>query len=955
MNRLKERKKMVENPLVQLEQYQQSPWLDFIQRSFTQSGALKKLVDEDGLKGVTSNPSIFEKAMRQGSDYDNQFIQLVSSGITDVVDLYETMAIDDIRNACSVLYPVWEKTHGLDGYVSLEVSPYIAMDGKATLEDARRLWKKILEKNLMIKIPATAPCISAIEGAIAEGININVTLLFSLDMYKQVLEAYIKGLEAHLAKGHHIAHIASVASFFISRIDTAIDKEIDQRVAAGDKESSALKTIRGKVAIANAKLAYQHYLEVMQSDRWKKLEAAGAKPQRLLWASTSCKDKTFPDTIYVDQLIGKNTVNTIPPATMEAFKDHGTVADTLEQNIDDARRVLAEAKRLNFDLRTITDKLLEDGVNAFADAFDQLLGSVSEKHISLQGEKLASMQFILPADYKAAVKTGLESWRKDGNVRKLWNRQSSVWTGQDENKWLGWLDIIDQQVDNLAQLEEFQKEVKNKGFSDILLLGMGGSSLGPEVLGGVFGHQEGFPRLHVLDSTDPQQVHTFQQKITMRTTLFIVSSKSGSTLEPNILKAYFFNEAKKILGNKVGQHFIAITDPGSYMEEVAKKDGFWKIFYGLKTIGGRYSVLSNFGIIPAAAAGLPLKEILYSAQRMEKVCSAGAPPEQNPGVQLGTIFGVSVAEFKRDKFTIIASPAIRSLGSWLEQLLAESTGKVGKGIIPIDGETLTDPAFYGQDRLFIYLRLDDNIYPQDEYSMGILKAANQPIIEINLHNKNQIFQIFFQIEFATAVAGAFIGINPFDQPDVEASKIETRKITTAYNEKGSLPIITPVVREEDFDLYAGKAEIAKLAGLTSFSEALKQFFNQVTEGDYVAVLAYIERDLATQDWIQKLRLAIRDKKKVATAAEFGPRFLHSTGQAYKGGPNSGVFLQITVDDDHDLPIPGEKYTFGIVKEAQARGDFDVLSERNRRVIRIHVKGNMKVGLNNLSQTILNIL
>ena len=946
---------MVENPLIKLEQYKQSPWLDFIQRSFTQSGGLKKLVDEDGLKGVTSNPSIFEKAMGHGTDYDEQFKQLISSGITDVVTLYETMAIDDIRAACSVLYPVWEKTHGLDGYVSLEVSPYIAMDGHATLEDARRLWKRVAEKNLMIKIPATAPCIAAIEGAIAEGINVNVTLLFSLDMYKQVLEAYIKGLEAHLAKGHHIAHIASVASFFISRIDTAIDKQIDQRIAAGDKESGALKAIRGKVAIANAKLAYQHYLEVMQSDRWKKLEAAGAKPQRLLWASTSCKDKTFPDTIYVDQLIGRDTVNTIPPATMDAFRDHGTVADTLEQNIDEAKKILAEAEHLSLDLKKVTDQLLEDGVNSFADAFDQLLGSVGEKQMILQGNKLTHLQSDLPSDYETAVKTGLDKWRKNGTVRKLWDRESSVWTGKDENKWLGWLDIVDQQVENLAELEEFQKEVRNRGFTDILLLGMGGSSLGPEVLGEVFGHQAGFPRLHVLDSTDPQQVHSFQQKVTIATTLFIVSSKSGSTLEPNILKAYFFNEAKKVLGDKVGQHFVAVTDPGSHMEDVAKQDGFWKIFYGLKSIGGRYSVLSNFGIVPAAAAGLPLQEILYSAQRMEKACSAGSPPAQNPGVQLGTIFGVGVAEFKRDKFTIIASPDIGSLGSWLEQLLAESTGKVGKGIIPIDEETLTVPSVYGKDRLFIYLRLENKIDPQQEKAIAELKAAQQPVVTINLHDKAQIVQTFFQTEFATAVAGAFIGINPFDQPDVEASKIETKKITTAYNEKGSLPVITPIVQEQGFDLYAGKVEIAKLKGLSTISEALKNFFNEIAAGDYVAVLAYIERDLATREWIQKLRLAIRDKKKVATAAEFGPRFLHSTGQAYKGGPNSGVFLQITADDDHDLPVPGEKYTFGIVKEAQARGDFDVLSERDRRVIRIHVKGNMKVGLDKLSQSILNIL
>ncbi|MDI2091397.1 bifunctional transaldolase/phosoglucose isomerase [Commensalibacter oyaizuii] len=573
----------------------------------------------------------------------------------------------------------------------------------------------------------------------------------------------------------------------------------------------------------------------------------------------------------------------------------------------------------------------------------------------MQDEHLIHMQSALPADHERAVKDGLNAWDKEGKVKKLWAKDASVWTGKDEGQWLGWLDIVDHQIADLAALETFQNEVKAKGFTDILLLGMGGSSLGPEVLGEVFGHQAGFPTLHVLDSTDPQQIYTFQQKVNLGKTLFIVSSKSGGTLEPNILKAYFFNEAKKVVGDKVGQHFIAVTDPGSHMEDVAKRDGFWKIFYGKKDIGGRYSVLSNFGIVPAAAAGLSLKTLLHSAQKMEHACSADAPLSQNLGLQLGAIWGTAVANFKRDKFTIIASPAIGSLGSWLEQLLAESTGKIGKGIVPIDEETLNAPEYYGNDRLFIYLKLNGHVDAQQDKAIEALKSAGQPVVTLSLNDKHQIVQVFFQTEFATAVAGSFIGINPFDQPDVEASKIETKKITTAYNEHGSLPTITPVVTDGIFEVYAGKVEVAPLKEASSLVDALKVVFSQVQPGDYVGVLAYIERDLETRDWIQKLRLAIRDKKKVATAAEFGPRFLHSTGQAYKGGPKTGVFLQITVDDANDLPVPEEKYTFGIVKEAQARGDFDVLSERDRRVIRIHVKGNMKSGLESLSKAVLSAL
>lgn len=378
---------MAENPLVQLEKYGQSPWLDFIQRSFTANGSLKKLVDEDNLKGVTSNPAIFEKAMGHGTEYDPQFKELIASGITDVATLYETAAITDIRATCKVMFPVWEKTKGIDGYVSLEVSPYIAMDGQKTIEEARRLWKQVDEKNLMIKIPATPPCIPAIQTAIAEGINVNVTLLFSLDAYKNVLEAYISGLEQHLEKCQKLGHIASVASFFVSRIDASIDKEIDSRVAAGDKDSAALQAVRGQVALANAKVAYQHYLEVMNSERWKKLAAAGAQPQRLLWASTGCKDKSFPDTIYVDGLIGQDTVNTIPPATMDAFRDHGTASRTLDKDIEGAKKILSEAQKLNLDLAGVTEKLLADGVAQFATAFDQLLGSVKDKQKTLQSGK----------------------------------------------------------------------------------------------------------------------------------------------------------------------------------------------------------------------------------------------------------------------------------------------------------------------------------------------------------------------------------------------------------------------------------------------------------------------------------------------------------------------------------------------------------------------------------------
>ncbi|ATJ92265.1 transaldolase [Acetobacter senegalensis] len=940
----------VANPLQALAAVQQSPWLDFIRRSFVEDGSLARLVQTDDVRGVTSNPAIFQKAMGEGTEYDPQIKTILAEEIVSPGELYEKLAVQDIKKAAHVLAPVYEQTNRRDGFVSLEVSPYLARDEKGTAHEAARLWADVAEPNLMIKIPATPESIPAIRETIAAGINVNVTLIFALSAYKAVVDAWLSGLEDLHKKGGDISRVASVASFFVSRIDGKIDAEIDRRVKAGDAEAEALKALRGKVAIANAKLAYVYWQEIIQTPRWKTLEAAGAQPQRLLWASTGTKDKTYSDVLYVDSLIGPHTVNTLPPATMDAFRDHGTVKETLGTGIDAARHVLAEAERLGLNLDGVTRILVDEGVTSFAEAFDGLLGSVAAKQKTLLGEKLTDIKTALPADLENAVQKGLKDWCKDGTIRKLWNKDASVWTGGEEAKWLKWLDTVDERLAHVAELESFQAEVKARGFKQVLLMGMGGSSLGPEVLAETFGKHEGFGHLYVLDSTDPQQVATYAKKIDPANTLFIVASKSGGTLEPNIMLAYFHDLAKKALGEKVGSHFVAITDPGSKLEALAKKEGFWKIFAGEPQIGGRYSVLSNFGLVPAAASGIPVKLFLEDALRGVRMSDASVPPAQNPGVLLGTILGVAATQFGHDKLTVIATPQIADFGAWLEQLVAESTGKHGKGIIPIDEETLGGPKRYGTDRLFVYLRLaPEHRHEQDE-AIATLIDAGQPVVTITLHSKRQIAQEFFRWELATAVAGAFLGIDPFDQPDVEASKVETRKLTDAYNKTGKLPAEQPFAEHGPFAFFADKTNAAALKG-DSAEAILKAHFDRVKAGDYVALLAYIERDAATREWIQHTRLKIRDAKTVATAAEFGPRFLHSTGQAYKGGPNTGVFLQITADDAHDLPVPGENYSFGVVKAAQARGDFDVLAERGRRALRVHIRGSLKDGLAELAKAV----
>ena len=940
------------NPLKSLEQFGQSPWLDFIERKFLQDGSLQTLIERDGLKGMTSNPSIFEKAMGHGTNYDPGFKELAAKGDRDAQTIYETLAIQDIQHAADLLRPVYDATNKVDGYVSLEVSPYLALRTEDTVAEARRLWKLVGRDNLMVKVPGTSEGTSAIKTLIGEGMNINVTLLFGQQAYKDVAEAFIAGLEHFKAKGGDVSRVASVASFFVSRIDSQIDKKIDDRVKVGGADVEDLKRLRGKVAIANAKLAYQHYVELTGSERWKTLAAAGAMPQRLLWASTGVKDKAYPDTLYVEELIGRDTVNTMPPATMDAYRDHGHGKEALTVGLDDAKEILGTAKRLGLDLDGVTHALVEDGVKQFAKAADDLLGAVAAKRNAMLGDTLATVTTMLPDDMGKAVEQALDSWREAGKVRDLWARQASVWTGGDEAKWLAWLDIVEDRTKDLPALQAFQDEVKAAGFTDVLLLGMGGSSLGPEVLAETFGKRGGFPTLHVLDSTDPQQIAAFEKKVTLATTLCIVSSKSGGTLEPNILKAHFFDAMQKAVGaDKAGEHFVAITDPGSHMQAVAESDHFRHIFYGDKAIGGRYSVLSNFGMVPAAAMGLDLEQFLHSTSLMVRACAAGTPPLQNPGVQLGAVLGVG-ASTGRDKVTIVSSPHIYDVGAWLEQLLAESTGKQGHGIVPVDNEPLADASHYGNDRLFAYLRLKDAADLAQDAAIAALAKAGQPVVRVDLANPLQIGQAFFLWEFATAVAGSIIGINPFDQPDVEASKIETKKLTSAYNDSGTLPAEAPFLTDGAIQLFSDEKNAAELvkAGNT-VAAVMKAHLARLGAGDYAALLAYIERTPAHIALLQDLRTKIRDAKKVATVAEFGPRFLHSTGQAYKGGPNSGVFTQITAEDKADLKVPGERFTFSVVKAAQARGDFDVLAERGRRALRVHITGDLEAGLHTLASAI----
>jgi transaldolase/glucose-6-phosphate isomerase len=942
------------NPVKELEKHGQAVWLDFLARGFVANGDLKKLIDTDGVKGVTSNPSIFEKAIGSSDEYDSPIGSALKKGDRSIAELFEHVAIEDIQHAADVLRPVYDQLNGDDGFVSLEVSPYLAMDTKGTITEAERLWKHVHRKNLMVKVPATPEGLPAIQHLIGGGISINITLLFSQKTYIEVAEAYLAGLEKYVAGGGDPSHVASVASFFVSRIDSAVDKQLDEKIARANdpSEKERLAALKGKVAIANAKLAYQEYKHLFSGARWEKLKAKGAKPQRLLWASTGTKNKDYSDVLYVEELIGPNTVNTVPPATLDAFRDHGTPRDSLEENVEDAKRVLAELEKSGISLDAITTELVKDGVKLFADAADKLYGAVAHKRASVLGHGIDHQELALGDGISKAVEKATEDWRASAAIRRLWQHDKSVWTGTDENKWLGWLNSPASA--DIADYEDFAQRVKGQNFTDAVVLGMGGSSLGPEVLAQTFAKQPGFPKLHVLDSTDPAQVRSLQASVNIANTLFIVSSKSGGTTEPNVMKDYFFARVSETIGAaKAGHRFIAVTDPGSSLEKVATKQRFARIFHGDPTIGGRYSVLSPFGLVPAAAAGIDLRTVLKHTLAMVRSCGPDVPPHENPGVQLGLAMGLAGLE-GRDKVTISSSKKIADFGAWAEQLIAESTGKDGKGLVPINGEPLGDPALYGNDRFFIDLRTEGESDAGHDEKLTALEKAGHPVVRIVLKSIEHIGQEFFRFELATAVAGAVIGINPFNQPDVEAAKIKTRELTAAFEKSGKLPAERPVMSSAEADIYTDEknaADLRKAGANGDLGSWLKAHLGRSHAGDYVALLAYIERDAAHIDDLQHMRLAVRDKRHVATCAEFGPRFLHSTGQAYKGGPNSGVFLQITADDAKDLAVPGQKASFGIIKAAQGRGDFDVLTERGRRALHVHLKGDLEAGLKMLDTAI----
>ena len=928
--------------LHQLSEAGQSIWLDYIRRSMFKSGELRRLIDL-GLRGMTSNPTIFEKAIDSGNDYDEQLFSLAHSN-EDSNGLFEALAIQDIRSACDEFREVFDSSGGTDGFVSLEVSPLLANQTQPTTDAAARLYNLVDRPNVLIKIPATPEGIPAITATIAAGISVNVTLIFSLETYEAVANAYIEGLEKRVAAGKPIDKLNSVASVFVSRIDTAVDKLLDDRIAKGQTQ---LKALLGKTGVANLKLTYARYRKIFESERFAKLAALGGKAQRPLWASTGTKNPAYSDLMYVESVVGKNTVNTVPPATLDALLDHGRVVpDTVEANLDEAHDVINALAKAQISLFDVTQKLQLDGVKSFSDSYNAMLAAISAKQHKLAGgtERVEIGLGKSEADPAAA----LEKLAQEDFLGKLWAHDPAPWSADPHHAEiirhaLGWLDFPRTVFEDADELAAFAAQ-QAKHFTHVVVLGMGGSSLAPDVLRETFGKVAGYPQLHVRDSSDPEQVRTLEAALDLAHTLFIVSSKSGTTTEPEAFFRYFFDRVAKTVGaDNAGKRFIAITDPDTLLGKEAKEAGFLRIFLNDPDIGGRYSALSFFGMVPAALAGYDVKTILdrglaglHGSDRSTKLPDA-------PGVRFGAALG-TLAKAGRDKLTIVCHPQVAAFGAWAEQLIAESTGKSGTGIIPIEGETLGTPEDYGNDRVFVYVGAGLPASEPIETALHALAEAGQPVVRLVMSDQLDIGEQFALWEIATATAGAILGIDAFDQPNVQESKDNTKRLLGEYKTAGKFS--EPQAKQTN-----DVARIIPLSGSkddalgSDFASALTAILAQVRPGDYVAFTAYIERNPAHEQALHDIRLKVRNALKVATTVGFGPRFLHSTGQLHKGGPNSGVFLQLTTDTaaSADLQIPG-MVTFGTLLRAQALGDFESLDKRNRRGARLHLTVPLDRGL-----------
>lgn len=946
----------------------QSPWLDFISRELLSSGKLRSMIEKQGLLGVTSNPSIFQNALcTPNAGYDQDASRLFKSGKT-TFDVYDELTVSDIQAACDAFDGVFKRSGGEHGFVSLEVDPGLADDAEATVDEAKRLFAKVNRPNVMIKVPATSAGVHAVRRLIGMGININVTLMFSLKHYQDVAKAYIRGLSDFQRAGGDITRVHSVASVFVSRIDTLVDKRLES--LAYSTEDAALKAeilkMRGKAAVQNSKLIYQEFLKQFNSAAFKKLARKGAWVQKVLWGSTSTKNPHYSDLLYVEPLVGKETVNTLPLPTYEALVDHGQIkSDTVEEDIEEASRIVIRLKEWGIDLQKIGQELQSAGAKAFCDAFDLLMKSLEEKRL----EALIKPEKILPDTYKikfsqGALKTqqldaALKTAQDEKYIERLLQKDPGLWKNDADHQKvilnrLGWLSSSEWLLGKLHQIDTLVKNTRKDKIKHVVLLGMGGSSLAPEVLDFICKTKtSGSPRFYVLDTTDPSTIFAVEKKIQLKNTLFIVSSKSGGTVETISQYQYFYHKVLNVYAGTAAQklksaglHFVAITDGGSGLQALAEKKQFRQIFINPSDIGGRYSALSLFGMVPAALMGLPVRELIQKTLEFLLVTRREKMVENNPGVYLGVLLGV-LARQGKDKLTLWTSKRLAPFGAWLEQLIAESTGKEGEGIVPIDGEMPLKIENYGPGRVFVVLKLKGESLSAESASLLMkVKKAGYSVIELEWQSDLSIGAEFLRWEIATAVASALLAINPFDEPNVKESKDLTAKFLHQLKVKKRL-------EEPEHTLKLGGA-LSKIKK-DGVIDALSRIFVRVESDGYLALLAYTERSPRVAAQLDRIRKVISSAFNIPVTIGFGPRYLHSIGQLYKGGPKTGLFVEFFQDEQRDANVPGSFYRFGQLKKAQAMGDYAALYNKNLPVMTVNVGKDVVEGLKRFSHFLTNYL
>ncbi len=930
------------NPLLTLKKIGQSVWYDNLRKGLITSGELRRLMEEYGLTGVSSNLNILEKGINGTTEYDEDIQRCSEQGLGGP-EILKKITARDVKLAADILEPVYKETDGMDGYVCFDIRWDLVKGHDKALMEAKAFYSLVNKPNIMMRVPCFAGWTEIIEELTFEGYKTDVVFIFSPERYEEAAQAYIRGLERRAKEGEPLGGVVSVASFLLSRIDTLVDKKIDERAeaASSNDEKARLRGLLGKAAIANAKLAFLKYREIFGGPGFKKLKEQGAVPQRLVWASTSTKDPRYPDTRYVEELIEPETISIMPIQTLLAFYSHGKVRQKLSEDIDGAKKVFSELLSLGIDYSLLVPELEADGIKRAAEAYASIIRTIEDKGKDLHAKMGYAVKYSL-SGFEAPLSKALEEIGDENFLERLWAKDPSIWKkGPEEKKLirdaLGWLTLPDLMEDNRDVITSFAKDIKEEGYTIAVLLGMGGSSLAPLVFSEVFGRAQGYPELIVLDSTDPDAVRYVTEKTGPEKALFIVSSKSGSTIEPLSLFEHFYQLLYAKKREAAGRDFMAITDPGTPLEGFARKYRFRKIFINPHDIGGRFSALSYFGLVPAALIGVDISRLLRHASNISAATHPCIKEKENPVVMLGAALGI-LGKSGKDKVTFFLPKELESLGLWIEQLIAESTGKEGKGLIPIVNEPPGAIGDYGDDRVFIHISSahEDR---KLSHTLKELASAGHPVISFRLKDIYELGGEFLRWEVATAVAGQVLGINPFDQPDVELAKRLTRARLHALDKTGGAGALVPPgveVRGNGVRAFFGKSTFesirAHARGNGDLKSAMRGFLGLVKKGDYVSILAYYDPlDEKTGKSFTGLRKTLRDSTKAATQFGYGPRYLHSTGQLHKGGSNKGVFIILCHETEDDVPIPKSAYSFSELELSQAFGDMEALDSKGCRV------------------------